>query len=243
MPPSGLGTGPRDTAAAAERLRARFGRHHGSIADRVKSALVEAIEDGSVAAGARLGEEPLAGVFGVSRTPVREALLRLENENLAERDRRGALRVAGISAQQIIELYVVREALDGAAARLAASNVQPLELKQLAGLNDAMRAAGTEGRFDEMADLNVKFHDLLARSSRNEMLEQFMAQIHGFVRRFRTTTFSYPDRALTAVAEHDELLAAIGAGDEEAAERVARAHMRRALDVRIALEARNSSES
>lgn len=220
----------------AELVRA-FARHatDGSTTEAVHSALVDCIDGGLLPAGTRLGEEYLASIFSVSRTPIREALMQLEAEYLAERDGRGLV-VARISVEQIIEIYVVREVLDGAAARLAATQARVLDLRELEGLNQQLRALAESGRFDEMADVNVHFHDVIARASQNEMLERFIAQVHGIVRRFRTTTFSSPGRALEAVNEHEAVLGAIRARDPEEAERIARSHMHEAMAVRIDLE-------
>lgn len=207
-----------------------------STAERVYTAVVYGIETGRLRPPNRLAEESLAEVFGVSRTPVREALVRLEAENLVDRDRYG-LYVNEITANQIIELYVIREALDGVAARLATRYFQPLDVQQLRRINERMRAAAEAGEYDEMAALNIEFHTVLARASKNQMVQRFVDQVHGWVRRFRTTTFAYPDRALKAVAEHDELLAAIEGRREEDAERLAREHMRQAVEIRIKIEA------
>jgi DNA-binding FadR family transcriptional regulator len=87
-----------------------------------------------------------------------------------------------------------------------------------------------------MARLNVEFHTALARASRNEILQRFVDQVHQAVRRFQRTTFSEPGRAHEAVSEHAEIIAAIKANDESAAEEAARRHMRNALAVRMAME-------
>lgn len=212
----------------------------GSAADRVHRVLRAAIERGELSSSARLAEESLAEVFSVSRTPIREALVRLEVEGLAERDRQGSLLVSGITVDQIIEVYVVREALDGAAARLAASHADPLDLQRLRRVNEEMVEAAREGRYDDMAEMNIEFHSLLVRAGKNLMLVSFIAQIHSFVKRFDSTTFTYPERAISAVTEHEAILKAVEQHDGGAAESLARDHMRRALDVRILMEADRS---
>ncbi|MGH2966471.1 MAG: GntR family transcriptional regulator [Solirubrobacterales bacterium] len=207
-----------------------------STADAVHDAMVGGIRSGRLAPGTRLGEVYLASLFSVSRTPVREALMRLEAEHVVERDRHRGLVVSRVTVEQIIEIYVVREALDGAAARLAASSAQILDIEELAQVNEELARAAAAGRFEEMASLNVDFHHILARASRNEMLMRFTAQVHQVVQRFRTTTFTYPGRAALAVEEHRAILDALRRRNPEEAERTAREHMRRALDVRVKLE-------
>lgn len=221
-----------------ELARDEFRRRHGSgsTADAVHGAVAESIESGWMLPGARLGEEYLAGLFSVSRTPVREALMRLEAEGLADRNRYRGLVVARITSTEIVELYVVREALDGAAAQLAATQAQALELNQMDQVNRAMREAASEERYEDMADMNLDFHALLAQASHNQMLQRFIEQTHRWVRRFTTTTFAFPGRSPEALDEHDQLIAAIRGRDSAEAERVARAHMRRAMDIRIELE-------
>ena len=161
--------------------------------------------------------------------------MRLEARHLAQRDGR-SLVVGQISVEQIIELYAVREALDGAAARLAATNAQPIDLVELERLNEQLRQLGEAGRPEEMVQVNLQFHDVLARASRNEMLQRFVGQVHSVVRRFGTTTFSEAGRAEEAVREHVALLQALRDRKADLAEQIARQHMRKALDVRIALE-------
>jgi DNA-binding GntR family transcriptional regulator len=206
-----------------------------STAEAIRIALVRGIEDGILEPGARLGEGYLATLFSVSRTPVREALSRLEAQRFAQRDGRGLV-VPRVSVEQIIEVFAVREALDGTAARLAASHALALDLNELDRINVQMRELAAAGEFGAMADMNVQFHDVLARASRNEMLLHFVRDVLSVVRRFKTTTFSKPGRALEAVEEHEALLAALRAHDAETAELVAREHMRNALEVRIQLE-------
>lgn len=209
---------------------------HGSTADAIHAAITEGILSSVVPPGWRLGEERLAALFLVSRTPVREALMRLESENLATRNRRSGLVVAEISADEILEIYIVREALDGIAARLAAKFHSPADIALLERINHQMTRAAKAGNFTLMARLNVDFHTALVRASRNRMLERFVAQVHQAVRRFSRTTFSEPGRADEAVAEHSRLIAALSARDEVAAEEAARVHMTHALDVRMSME-------
>jgi DNA-binding GntR family transcriptional regulator len=208
----------------------------GSSADAVHDTMVEGIQQGWIPPGTKLGEVYLTQVFYVSRTPVREALLRLESEGLVVRDKHRGLTVARVTVEQIMEIYVLREAFDGTAARLAASSAQALDLEELSQINAELSEMASSGRYTEMTDLNIEFHLVLARASRNGMLLQFTEQLYGYVRRFQTTTFTYPGRAIVAVDEHRDLVDALRAHDAERAEHIARKHMREALDVRIRLE-------
>jgi DNA-binding GntR family transcriptional regulator len=211
--------------------------------------LREAILHGVLPAGQALGEIQLASVFGRSRTPVREAILRLESEGLAERFPRRGLVVAQITREEVLEVYAVREMLDGLSARLAALGILPTELDRLVWLNERLRAAAEQGDGRTMSQLNIEFHEAIGLASRNSLLQEFMRRIHEWVRRFDDTTMSFPGRGLEAVAEHDALIDAIRARNPEDAERIAREHMSRARQIRIAmtqsaaagLEARSTS--
>jgi DNA-binding GntR family transcriptional regulator len=227
-------------ASSESAIRTEFERQagSGSITDAVHGTVKTSIERGWMQPGLRLGEEYLADLFEVSRTPVREALMRLEVEHLAVRDRHRGLAVAQISVEQIVELYVIREALDGVAARQTATHGSTLDQVRLEQLNRSMSEAAEAGDYGQMAELNIEFHSMLARASRNEMLERFIDQVHGWVRRFETTTFAYPGRASEAVAEHEALIVALKARLPEESERLAREHMRNAMSVRIELESR-----
>src|SRR5258706_5723664 len=114
-------------------------RDHHNAAEAVYMTLREGILHGVLPAGQPLGEIQLADVFGRSRTPVREAILRLESEGLAERFPRRGLVVAQITREEVLEVYAVREMLDGLAARLAALGILPTELDRLVLLRAAPR--------------------------------------------------------------------------------------------------------
>lgn len=204
-------------------------------AEAIYATLREAILSGVLPAGERLGEVQLAKLFNRSRTPVREAILRLESERLTERSARRGFVVGRITREEVLEVYAVRAVLDGLAARLAAHGILPTELDHLRWLNKRMKAAAEQQDFALMIDLNIQFHEAICRASRNSLLLNFMLQIHNWVRRFPESTFSYHNRAKLALDEHEELLKLLGRQDSDEAERLARAHMERALQVRVAM--------
>jgi DNA-binding GntR family transcriptional regulator len=208
-----------------------------AAADGVYEALREAIVSKRLLPGDRLAEEQLAKQFGVSRTPVREALLRLETEQFATRVARRGLVVRPIPEAEVLEVYAVRAALDGLAASLAAEQATPPDRARLRWINQQIGDAAAQSDYARMAELNIELHEAMCEAAHNGMLGHFMRQIHDWVRRFgeTETTFSYVGRAIEAVAEHERILDAIEAGDAERAGSLAREHMNRAREVRIAM--------
>jgi DNA-binding GntR family transcriptional regulator len=208
-----------------------------AAADAVYDALREAIVGKRLLPGDRLAEEQLARQFGVSRTPVREALLRLETERFAARVARRGLVVRPVPEREVLEVYAVRAALDGLAASLAAEQATPPDRARLRWINEQIADAAGEADFAKMAELNIELHEALCEAAHNDMLLHFMRQIHDWVRRFgeSDTTFSRPGRAPEAIAEHEGMIDAIEVGDAEGAGRLAREHMNRAREARIAM--------
>jgi DNA-binding GntR family transcriptional regulator len=203
------------------------------LAVAVRNTLSRAIVERRLPPGWRLGEERLAALFGVSRTPIREALAALASSDLARRDTRGTLRVGSITSDQILHVYAVRRALEGASAALAAEVATARTAVRLTALNRACERATAGGDHDEMAQANLDFHAAIAASTGNEMLIRFIDEVHNWVKRLHTTTLSYPGRAETALEEHSEIIKAIGSRQPELAERLARDHMAVAEEIRI----------
>lgn len=212
----------------------RRDRHVGA-ANAVHDTVRRLIVSGVLKPGTRLGEEDYARHFSVSRTPVREALLRLEAERLAERSSGRSLVVAGVTPDEILEIYVVRVAVDGLAARLAAESARPQEIANLRWLNDQLREASVEGDATRMAAINLQFHEAICKSGRNSFLLDLMITVHDRVRRFPGTTFSYGSRPVEALEEHDRMVDAIERREADEAERLARQHMTNAMGIRIQL--------
>jgi DNA-binding GntR family transcriptional regulator len=237
---------PRSKGAGLGAL-SEIWKHHRdqqNTGDAVHMTLREAILHGVLKAGQPLCEIPLAETFGRSRTPVREAIFKLESEGLASRSARRGLMVAQITREEILEVYAVREMLDGLSARLAALSILPTELDHLVWLNEQIRSAGANGDRRGLINLNIEFHEALCQASRNSLLQEFMRRIHEWVRRFEDTTMSVPGRADEACDEHEALLEAIRARNPDRAEQLAREHMNRARRIRIGMiQSANSTEA
>jgi DNA-binding GntR family transcriptional regulator len=202
--------------------------------DAVYLTLREVILAQALPAGKVFTEEDLAGAFGVSRTPVREAVQRLIGEHLLERRGR-RLVVSAMSPAEVLEIYDVRGALDALAARLATQHATPPEIAQLRWLNEQMRSAIDTDDVAASFRLNLEFHDYLARMSRNEFLLRQVRMVQDRVRRFAHTTFEFSGRPAQILSEHQHILEAIEAGDAAAAAAAANDHIMQSKDIRLAM--------
>lgn len=206
--------------------------------EKVYSTLRSAIIAGRMPAGTRIIEEATARSLGVSRTPVREAIFRLEAERLVARDPRGGAIVAELSSDEIEELYAVRAALEGLSARLAVRMLLPKDFIRLEQIQEMLDDSTSRGDVDELVRLNLVFHDAILRVTKNATLIGFMGQIHNALRRVSRTTLGYPGRAEETRNEHRDLIDALRAGDGDRAEAAARLHVNNALRVRLLLNVR-----
>jgi DNA-binding GntR family transcriptional regulator len=203
--------------------------------DAVYLTLREAILSKALKPGQLFTEEDLAKVFSVSRTPVREAVLRLTSDHLLDRRGGRRLAVSAMSPAEVLEIYDVRGALDALAARLAATEATPPDVAQLRWLNQQMEEAVASGDVAEAFRLNLEFHDYLARMSRNTFLLRQVRVVQDRVRRFTHTTFELSGRPDKIIAEHQQILQAIEAGDPEAAAAAANEHIMHSKDIRLAM--------
>ncbi len=196
--------------------------------------VLDAIDTGIYRPGDRLVESELAERFGVSRTPIREALQRLETQSLLTRDGRSLI-VASLDHNQLAELYEVRAELEGLAARLAAQHAAPEEIRVLREMVEADRALVDDP--GALARANRRFHRQLHRASHNRYLVQQLDLVHRTMVLLATTTLSAEGRSLKAVDEHDAIVAAIEARDGTAADDALRTHISKAFETRLKLGA------
>jgi DNA-binding GntR family transcriptional regulator len=204
-----------------------------SLADVIMTTLSGAIVNRELPPEWRLREERLATLFGVSRTPIREALAGLANTGLARRDDRGSLRVSAITPEQILDVYAVRKSLEGLSAALAAESASSRAIAQLRQIQRACERAVEVEDSQALAAANSEFHLAMASATGNELLIRFIADVENWVQRFPTTTLSFPGRPDSALAEHEDILAAIESRDSVRAEQLARQHMGVAEEIRM----------
>jgi DNA-binding GntR family transcriptional regulator len=200
--------------------------------------LKEAIRDGTFKVGERLTELDLAARLKVSRTPVREAMHRLEADGLLCYEPRRGVTVTRPDHLMIIELYVMREALEGTAAGLAAQHASSIEVAALAELVDSENAHLGDGA--ELSRINQKIHRLLYFAAHNRYLLRSLSALADTMTLLPTMLGDLA-RAKEAHEEHLRLLAAIRAKDTEQAESAARQHLRSAQRHRLSWLLRNDT--
>jgi len=202
----------------------------------VYARLLRAVNERRFRPGDRVLEAEVAEWLRVSRTPVREALRRLESEEVLVRGTQG-LTVAAIADDEVLELYDLREVLEGTAAQYAA---QRATAEDIAELREALAQEAQVSRQDPvgMAAANRRFHVALAAAAHNRYLSKTLNAMQDAFLRLPSTTFSMEGRPGLALEEHTRIVDAIEAGDAAAASRHARAHIRASRKARIRLNER-----
>lgn len=194
--------------------------------DRLRNA----IREGGLRPGQRVTEAELATRLGISRTPVRHALTRLETEGLLSHEPRRGLVVSRPDHLQVIELYAMREVLEATAARFAAQHASESEITALARLVDE-EASGTQAPAT-LSAINLRLHTLLHRAAHNRYLLRSLAQLTDAMA-LLPTMLGDPARARQSQEEHLAILEALRRRDAEAAEAAMRRHLRSAQDHRL----------
>lgn len=212
-------------------LRARHARH-GSTASIAYWTIRDAIRTGVIQAGDRLIELDLAAALDMSRTPVREALRQLEVERLVEVAPRRGFVVPTITIDELVEIFEIREVLEGLAARRAAQRMGPAELEALRETVERMERAREAGDVTGLAEVSSQFHRLLRSGSKYARLPQLLALLFDAHRSIWLHELA-PERVEGAIAEHRAIYDAVAAHDMALAEQLAREHSRHALRAQI----------
>lgn len=209
------------------------GKGEGSRADAAYGRLFEAIEDGTLAPGSRLREIELSSWLGISRTPVRAALGRLEGEGLIARDASRGMAVATLDQGMVAELYDMREVLEGTAAGLAARHASEAEIDALREFAQRDRLVGDDP--NRLARCNRHFHEAIFRCAHNRYLMRAVNALRLSMVLLGPTTLATAGRPEAARVEHQAIIEAIARRDAEGAAAAARAHIRAAYRVRLGL--------
>ena len=199
-----------------------------TLSEQVFRRIREAIVRGDVAPGSKISEPELARTYGISRGPLREAIHRLEGQKLLVRVPHVGARVVSLSHAELIELYEIRESLEGMACRLAAERMTQAEIDDLRRVldlheQDAAFKAGV-GYYQQEGDFD--FHYRIIQGSGNQTLSRMLCgELYQLVRMYRLQFSATPNRPRQAFAEHHRILDAIAERDGELAELLMRRHI------------------
>jgi DNA-binding GntR family transcriptional regulator len=208
-----------------------------SRAHELYNWLRAAILTGDLKPHERLVETTIAELASVSRTPVREALHRLEVDGLIGEGENGGLEVIGFSLDELADLCAVRETLEGMAAELAAVSRSEMELatlRSIVGSEEEALGAGN-AQLDQLIDMNHSFHETLWRASRNRYLADELRHLRSLIERLQETTLRSADRLEQAITEHKAILDALSERDAATAGELTRRHFRNAMAKRLAM--------
>ena len=194
------------------------------------SLILEAIDVGVFKPGDRLVESDLAERFGVSRTPIREALQRLETQSLLARDGRSLI-VSSLDHNQMAELYVVRTELEGLAARLAARHATAEEVRVLSDMVEEDQKLVNDP--SALSRANRRFHKQIHLASHNRFLVQQLDLVHRSMALMATTSIAVEGRGEDTLVEHQAIVDAIAGRDEDGAYSALRAHISQAFVTRL----------
>lgn len=214
----------------SELRKSLIGEKENTKSENLTEYLIEAIVEGQIAPGSKISEPELAKRFEVSRGPLREALMRIEGLGLIERIPHVGARVIQFSSAKLVELYAVREALEGMAARLAARNITEIEIAGLETLLSTHSAhidqVDGASYFHQQGDFD--FHYRIIKASRNSQLISLLCdELYHLLRMYRYQSPRAQSRPVEALDEHKFILQAIRNRDEELAEMLMRRHISR----------------
>ncbi len=198
------------------------------------SLILNAIDMGDYGPGDRLVESDLAERFGVSRTPVREALQRLETEAMLSRDGRSLI-VASLDHNQIAEFYEVRSQLEGLAAALAAKHASDEEIRVLFGMIEADRKVANDPK--QLSRANRRFHNQIHLASRNRYLVRQLEMVHRSMALLTVTSLAAAGRGQQSLDEHFAIVEAISKRLPEEADAAVRRHLSLAFETRLRIDA------
>ncbi len=203
------------------------------LRELIFNTLREAIIVGELKPGERLMEVQLADKMGVSRTPVREAIRKLELEGLVEMLPRKGAHVADLSVKDIMDVLEVRSTLDGLASSLSAARITEEEVKELKHVQSQFINYVEKDNLQGSIKKDVEFHDIIYRSSRNDKLMQITSNLREQIQRFRVIYIKDYSSTRDLIKEHSEIFDAISGRDSEAARRAAQKHIKNQEDTII----------
>jgi DNA-binding GntR family transcriptional regulator len=201
-----------------------------SLGSRAYQEVRRIILEGQISPGEKLNEGELAKALGISRTPIREAVNRLEKEGLVEIfPQRGAF-VIQFTEKDVYELFLIRENLEGLAARLATEKITPSSLAKLEACVDGFNEPFQEKDIQRYSREDLKFHQIIVLLSEGRRLVKLVSLLLDHIRMFRLTTRGVPDRMKASLVEHRRIIEAMRRKNPEEAEKSMRQHLQRVRD-------------
>ena len=230
-----------DIARYIAALLSRNDQHYASRSEAAYDLLRAAVMDGVLRPGQRLREVDVSDWLGMSRTPVREAFRRLERDGLITFVPHKGMTVTVLDHGAVMELYRMREVLEGTAASLAAQHATEAEIAVLRDMMDQEPAFVNDAK--ALADRNVAFHNAIYAAAHNRYLLRSLNGLRDSMALLGETTYSVPGRIETALVEHRTVVDAIAGRDPAAADRNMRAHLSGAQHARLRQMHGNASQA
>ena len=197
---------------------------HLTLRERIVDFVKEAIIKGRLKPGERVPEPELAEMFGISRTPIREAFRQLESEGfITFTPRKGAI-VSPITDKDVIEFYAIKGLLEGHAAKMACCKISDKEIRRMEDLNSQMIRCSEKNDVKNFFKLDNQLHDVFLKLCGNDKLDNLIHTIVQQFERFRRTSLSLPGRMQSSVKQHDEIIEAFKKRDVDLVERLVKAN-------------------
>ncbi len=205
-------------------------RENTSLSDRVFETLEEEILTGVLQSGETVSENKLSARLGVSRTPVREALHRLEQEGLVSNDPGKGAVILGVTKQDLLDIYEIRLRIEGLAARLAAQSITESQIASMRELVELQEFYAAKGDSERIRDLDSRFHSMIYSFCTSRVLADTLRGLHHRIERFRRMSVVDSERASRTSHEHSAIIEALAAHDSDSAERLLIEHITNARD-------------
>ena len=203
---------------------------HSNLSQRIYEILKNQIINEELAPGERLLDDKLASSFGVSRTPVREALTRLTSEGLVEIIPRSGIYVKKLTRKDVEEIYKIRKVLEGLAAREATSIIDDKKLEQLDLLLKKAKRSLNSDDYQPCIDFDVALHNSIMKNCQNSRLHSIITNLNTLIHVFRVRVARNKEKARQALNEHKAILNAIKARDPEKAEKMMIEHIEKSKE-------------
>ncbi len=203
-----------------------------TLADQVYASVKQAILSGELRPGERLKELEVARLLGASRTPVREALSRLEQEGLVRPLKRGGLTVVELSERDVVEIFGLIKVLEAYAARLAAGKLTPPHLDKLDALCARAEQLG-EDEADRLVELNRRFHEALIEGAGHGRLQELLTHLRLAMQPYRVVSLASPEFRKRSVADHRRMIDLLRAGEVDALVALVAEHLEVAQQVAL----------